>query len=97
MLRRSYTLDPSYELGGGWRLKLFEDGVEAGGGVFPVTVDPVAGIAWFNGLSEQDRALWLKIADSARPVEAWVAYLSAAAFQEAKDEAESFVGYQVNP
>lgn len=24
------------ELGGGWRLRLFEDGEEAGGGVFPL-------------------------------------------------------------
>ena len=32
------TLHP-VELGGGWRLRLLEDGVEVGGGVFP----PVSG------------------------------------------------------
>jgi len=31
-----YKIDPRpAELGGGWRLRLFEDGEEVGGGVFP--------------------------------------------------------------
>lgn len=37
----SYEITPRPdELGGGWRLRLLEDGVEVGGGVFP----PVEGI-----------------------------------------------------
>jgi len=33
---RTYQIDPRpSELGGGWSLKLFEDGEEMGGGVFP--------------------------------------------------------------
>ena len=37
----SYEINPRpVELGGGWRLRLLEDGVEMGGGVFP----PVEGI-----------------------------------------------------
>lgn len=33
---RTYQIDPRpAELGGGWSLKLFEDGEEMGGGVFP--------------------------------------------------------------
>ena len=37
----SYEINPRpVELGGGWRLRLLEDGVEVGGGVFP----PVEGI-----------------------------------------------------
>ncbi|MET3133582.1 hypothetical protein AAKU55_003872 [Oxalobacteraceae bacterium GrIS 1.11] len=37
----SYEITPRpVELGGGWRLRLLEDGVEVGGGVFP----PVEGI-----------------------------------------------------
>jgi hypothetical protein len=37
----SYEINPRpVELGGGWRLRLLEDGVEVGGGVFP----PVRGI-----------------------------------------------------
>lgn len=36
----SYEITPRLiELGGGWRLRLLEDGVEVGGGVFP----PVSG------------------------------------------------------
>jgi hypothetical protein len=38
---RSYEIIPrSANLGGGWRLRLLEDGQETGGGVFP----PVEGI-----------------------------------------------------
>jgi hypothetical protein len=37
----SYKINPRpVELGGGWRLRLLEDGQEVGGGVFP----PVEGI-----------------------------------------------------
>ena len=39
-MTRTYQIDPRpAELGGGWSLKLFENGEEMGGGVFP----PVAG------------------------------------------------------
>jgi hypothetical protein len=38
------------DLGGGWRLYLLKDGVEAGGGVFPVEQDeaaaPSGGTSW---------------------------------------------------
>jgi hypothetical protein len=33
---RSFEITPPAELGGGWRLRLLEDGQEAGGGVFPI-------------------------------------------------------------
>lgn len=34
----SYQIDPRpAELGGGWRLRLIEDGEEVGGGVFPLS------------------------------------------------------------
>ena len=36
-MRFSYEITPRpVELGGGWRLRLLEDGVEVGGGVFPM-------------------------------------------------------------
>jgi hypothetical protein len=36
----SYEIDPRLaDLGGGWRLRLLEDGVEVGGGVFPPVED----------------------------------------------------------
>ena len=35
-MNRTYQIDPRPpELGGGWTLKLLEDGEEMGGGVFP--------------------------------------------------------------
>ncbi|MCY0853091.1 hypothetical protein [Cupriavidus sp. D39] len=81
------------ELGGGWRLRLFEDGQEAGGGVFPADreAEPQRGMAWFNALTEAERARWLATAKSARPVDAWGAYLSQEAFQEAQEEGENWV------
>ncbi len=37
-MKHSYEITPRpIELGGGWRLRLLEDGVEVGGGVFPPT------------------------------------------------------------
>ena len=38
MSTRTYTIKPrAAELGGGWNMKLYEDGEEAGGGVFPLS------------------------------------------------------------
>lgn len=35
-MKYTYTIEPrAAELGGGWRLRLIEDGQEVGGGVFP--------------------------------------------------------------
>jgi hypothetical protein len=40
-MTHSYQIDPRPEaLGGGWSLKLFEDGEEMGGGVFPPVPNP---------------------------------------------------------
>ncbi|WP_247394670.1 hypothetical protein [Ralstonia pseudosolanacearum] len=94
MTKYHYTIDPRpAELGGGWRLKLFEGDQEVGGGVFPAdaNADPHAGIAWFNGLPESERARWLADAGSARPVDAWAAYLREEAYQEAHSAAEAWM------
>lgn len=40
-MTRTYQITPRPEtLGGGWSLKLFEDGEEMGGGVFPLVANP---------------------------------------------------------
>lgn len=40
MARHCYQIDKRpAELGGGWRLRLMEDGEEVGGGVFPLNPD----------------------------------------------------------
>ncbi|MER8524179.1 hypothetical protein NKH56_33640 [Mesorhizobium sp. M1076] len=38
------------------------------------TADEIAGMQWWNSLTEAERADWLARADSAVPAEAWAAY-----------------------
>lgn len=38
------------------------------------TSDEIAGMRWWNSLSDRERAEWLRRANSARPVDAWAAY-----------------------
>ena len=90
-MKRSYEIysRPSH-LGGGWNLKLLEDGQEAGGGAFPVpTDDPQDGVAWWNELTEERRAHWLMMAASAMPAAARHAYLLTEAYNDAFEEGES--------
>ena len=39
-----------------------------------MTDDEAKGIAWWNALSEEDRAFWLRAAISAVPADAWAYY-----------------------
>jgi hypothetical protein len=80
------------ELGGGWRLRLLQDGEEVGGGVFPTEQnDPHQGMAWWNALPESQRALWLHVAHSARPADAYHAFLLAEAYDDAVGEAYAWL------
>jgi len=58
-MSRSYEIYPRpANQGAGWNLKLIENGHEAGGGVFPVRAeDADVGMAWWNGLTEERRAM----------------------------------------
>jgi hypothetical protein len=57
--RFTYSVDPRDEqLGGGWRLKLLENGEEVGGGVFPVTPDATADDAYVEAADAGDA--WLQ-------------------------------------
>jgi hypothetical protein len=89
----SYTVEPRPDhLGGGWRLRLIEDGQEVGGGVFPAPArDPVEGIDWWNELSEADRGYWLKQAIEPTAAEAFNAYLVASALADAEEEAQDWI------
>jgi hypothetical protein len=93
-MRRTYEIQPRPEtLGGGWVLKLFEDGQEAGAGVFPLPDDdPQAGMTWWNAMSEERRAHWLMMAASAMPAAARHAYLLAEAYNDALDKAQAWTG-----
>lgn len=80
------------ELGGGWRLRLLEDDVEMGGGVFPIEpTDPHQGVTWWNAMTEDERGQWLKEADSARPADAYHAFLLAEAYTDAESEAYAWL------
>lgn len=87
-MKHSYEINPrSVELGGGWRLRLLEDGEEAGGGVFLVMDEPDAGMTWWNECSEQERSHWLMMSASARPADAYHAYQLAEAYADAESTA----------
>lgn len=52
----TYEINPRpAALGGGWQVRLLDEGEEVGGGVFPVVFEEVAGIAWWNGLNDAER------------------------------------------
>ena len=65
MSEHSYQIDPRpLELGGGWRLRLIEDGEEVGGGVFPLseyaTEDNAEEAAkWANEDALAEASAWL--------------------------------------
>jgi len=92
-MKHSYEINPRpVELGGGWQLRLLENGEEVGGGVFPISQEESqAGMYWWNDLSEKQRSYWLMMAVSAVPAAARHAYLLAEAYNDAKDEAESWI------
>lgn len=89
----SYEINPRPpELGGGWRLRFLEDGVEVGGGVFPIEdEEPRQGVDWWNRLQERERAHWLAVAGAAVPVDAWIAYLRSEAYLDAQAEASEWL------
>lgn len=92
-MQYSYEITPRpAELGGGWRLRLLEDGEEVGGGVFPVApADPHQGMAWWNAMTEAERGHWLRVADSARPADASHAFLLAEAYDDAENAAYTWL------
>jgi hypothetical protein len=84
----SYQIKPRpVELGGGWRLQLLEDEEKVGGGVFPIEADPDAGMTWWNECRKQERAHWVMMAASARPADAYHAYLLAETYANAESMA----------
>lgn len=75
------------DLGGGWRLCLLKDGVEAGGGVFPVEQDETGSAAWWKSLGDDETALWLARATVPTSAGAYLAYRTDQAWHDAAQEA----------
>ncbi|MUI10926.1 hypothetical protein GJV26_00240 [Massilia dura] len=92
-MQYSYTIEPrADQLGGGWQLRLIQEGLEVGGGVFPVPAhDPVEGIDWWDALGEDDRAYWLTQAIEPTASEAFNAYLVASALADAEEHAKGWI------
>ena len=40
----------------------------------PSAADEAAGMAWWNSKTDSVREFWLRVANSARPADAWAAY-----------------------
>ncbi len=59
MTQYSYQIDPRpADLGGGWRLRLLEEGEEVGGGVFPASEDETSKAAAYEDALAEATA-WL--------------------------------------
>lgn len=89
----TYEITPrAAELGGGWNLRLLEDGEEVGGGVFPVQADEAAG-TWWNGLTETERAWHLQqlTPANATVANAYAAYLLVEAYTDAETTASEWL------
>jgi hypothetical protein len=92
-MRRTYKIQlrPA-DIGGGWNLKPYEDGQEAGGGAYPVQEEDLhAGMEWWNGLPDTQQWHWLMMAASSMPAAARRAYLLAEAYNDAMGEGESWL------
>lgn len=90
----TYEITPRpRELGGGWKLRMLEDGQEVGGGVFPAVVDEVAGITWWNTMREEERAWHLQqCAPSVATVaNAYAAFLLVEAYNDAERTAAEWL------
>ena len=88
-MKYSYEILPRpIEIGGGWRLRLLEDGAEVDGGVYPAPPaadDDVR--AWWTALDEVGRAYWQSVANSRDPVKAQHAFVLAESYSAAETAA----------
>jgi len=73
MIERSYQIEPRpADLGGGWRLRLIEDGEEVGGGVFPLTAY-LSPFPATDDASERDMAEKAAYEDALAEASVWLA------------------------
>jgi hypothetical protein len=81
-----YEINPRpAELGGGWRLRLLENGQEVGGGVFPVVIGNLQDCAdWWDAMGEEERAHWRARTGTDVPADAWAAWMRSDAYNDAE-------------
>ena len=91
MSRYTYVITARpIDLGGGWRLRLLEEGEEMGGGVFPAPAADAADVAtWWNELGDGERAEWRNSA--AAPADAHHAFLLAEEYAAAEAMGQAWV------
>lgn len=89
----TYEINPRPAVvGGGWQVRLLDEGEEVGGGVFPVVVEEVAGIVWWNGLNDAERTRWLQQCEGlATAANAYAAYLRGQAYNDAEATATEWL------
>jgi hypothetical protein len=75
------------ELGGGYRLRLLQDGKEGDGGVFPAHLDVAAALTWWDMQDQDQKTYWMTKAHSADPINAHYAHLLAEAWLDATETA----------
>lgn len=98
-MKYSYEITPRpIALGGGWRLRLLENGEEMAGGVFPIDQEqakPQKSMDWWNDLPEAERALWVERTKERGAVgtttEAYLSYLIEEAHTDAETTAQEWI------
>lgn len=79
-----YVLQPrEVHLGGGWKLRLLEDGQEVGGGVFPVEISAAAAETWWAAMPQAERMAWERRTKSGTPSDAYYAHMNDEAWHDA--------------
>lgn len=71
------------EIGGGWQLRLLEDGKEVGGGVFSVTRDDAGAAAWWAKESDLAKQFWERRTKGGTPEDAYFEHLHDEAWHDA--------------
>lgn len=64
-------------------MRLLQDGVVVGGGVYTVAVDDGSFVPWWTGLSEAERTQWLMRSATRSPAQAYLIHLLDEAWHDA--------------
>ena len=80
----------------GWCLRLLAQGLEVGGGIFPLAPeDPQIGATWWNDLTPDMRGHWLRMADQFPAADARRAYRLSQLYDEAETTAYEWLDTRI--